>query len=146
VTRKLKVLAAAAGTSAAMAAAFFLHPRLGARRRAVAGAAVKRESANVAAMVGSALDTPPRRLLGRGNDPQLASVARLALQVAFGDKADGVTVRAERGLVTLRGEVDQIDDIDAYEAAVRSVPGVDDVDNLLRLQLTGQVRPNVLSA
>jgi hypothetical protein len=147
VTRILKVVAAPAGAAIAMAAAFFLHPRLGARRRAKAGAAVKRESANVAALVGTAIETTPaRRLIQRGDDPQLAAVAQLALQVAFGDAAAAVTVRATRGVVTMRGEVEDIDHIDGYEQTLRSVPGVKDVDNLLRLRLIGSARPQVLTA
>jgi hypothetical protein len=39
-----------------------------------------------------------------------------------------------------------MDDIERYEAAARAVPGVSDVDNLLRLTLTGSPHPRVLTA
>ena len=42
--------------------------------------------------------------------------------------------------------VADIDDIARYDAAVRSIPGVLDVDNLLRLRLPAAVRPHVLTA
>jgi hypothetical protein len=69
-----------------------------------------------------------------------------ALQAAF-PGADAMTVRVEAGVVTLRGEVDDLRDIGRLEAVARDVAGVTDVDNLLRLRLTGHVagRP-VLSA
>ena len=141
-SRIVKVLAAGIGTLAAVSAAFFLHPRRGARRRA----AVRRESANVAALVGSVIEAP-RRSAERGSDAQLAADARLSLKEAFGEPADELTVKARRGIVTLRGEVADIDDIARYDGAVRSIPGVVDVDNLLRLRLAvGAVRPHVLTA
>jgi osmotically-inducible protein OsmY len=141
VSRIVKLVVAGTGTVAAVAAAFFLHPRRGARRRA----AVRRESANVAALVGSVIEAP-RRSDERGSDAQLATDARLSLKVAFGEPADELTVKARRGVVTLRGEVADIDDIARYDAAVRSIPGVLDVDNLLRLRLPAAVRPHVLTA
>ena len=140
-SRIVKVVVAGIGTVAAVGAAFFLHPRRGAPRRA----AVRRESANVAALVGSVIEAP-RRADERGSDAQLAADARLSLKVAFGEPADELTVKARRGVVTLRGEVADIDDIARYDAAVRSIPGVLDVDNLLRLRLPAAVRPHVLTA
>ena len=140
-SRIVKVVVAGIGTVAAVGAAFFLHPRRGARRRA----AVRRESANVAALVGSVIEAP-RRSDERGSDAQLAADARLSLKVAFGEPADELTVKARRGVVTLRGEVADIDDIARYDAAVRSILGVLDVDNLLRLRLPAAVRPHVLTA
>jgi len=141
VSRIVKVVVAGLGTVAAVSGAFFLHPRRGARRRA----AVRRESANVAALVGSVIETP-RRSGERASDVQLAADARLSLKVTFGEPADELTVKARRGILTLRGEVADIDDIARYDAAVRSIPGVVDVDNLLRLRLAGAVRPHVLTA
>jgi osmotically-inducible protein OsmY len=44
-----------------------------------------------------------------------------------------ININAERGRVVLRGEVDQPEQISALEAAVREVPGVKDVENLLHL-------------
>jgi hypothetical protein len=44
-----------------------------------------------------------------------------------------ININAERGRVVLRGEVDQPEQISALDAAVRQVPGVTDVENLLHL-------------
>lgn len=44
-----------------------------------------------------------------------------------------MNINAEQGRVVLRGEVDQPEQISAVEAAVRTVPGVRDVENLLHL-------------
>ncbi|MBV9101211.1 MAG: BON domain-containing protein [Candidatus Dormibacteraeota bacterium] len=137
--RIVKLVAAGIGTGAAVAAAFFLHPTSGPRRRA----AVRRESANVAALVGVAVDVP-RRSLRRDQDLLAASV-RDALEAMYGAEAALVAVKEERGVVTLRGEVEDIEDIARYEAAARDIPGVRDVDNLLRLRITA-TRPRVLTA
>ena len=65
--------------------------------------------------------------------------------MGFGDLATGLEIRANRGVVTLRGEVDELTDITRFETAVREVGDVVDVDNLLRLRMRDQ-RPHVLSA
>lgn len=84
---------------------------------------------------------------GRRAGDLLVAQARAALDLTFGDAAAEITVRAHQGVVTLRGEVDDMSYISRFEAAVRAVPGVLEVDNLLRLRLTGRVvRPTVLSA
>ncbi len=44
-----------------------------------------------------------------------------------------MNINAEQGRVVLRGEVDQPEQISAVDAAVRQVPGVQDVENLLHL-------------
>ena len=81
----------------------------------------------------------------RRADP-LGARVRLVLQAVY-DDAEAIGVRADQGVVTLRGEVNDIRDIARLEAVVRAIPGVRDVDNLLRLQLRGsEVRPHVLSA
>jgi len=141
--RMLKVAVATAGTAIAVAAAFFLHPRAGARRRAAAGAAVRRESANVAALVGTAVDAGAYRTRNRG-DASLANRARLALEMGAGVGAEQLSVRAERGVVRIRGEVDDIADIGRYESIVRAVSGVRDVDNLLRVRVMDPARPEPL--
>jgi osmotically-inducible protein OsmY len=82
----------------------------------------------------------------RSRQDQVTPRVRLALEAAY-DGAEALTVRSERGMVSLRGEVSDLDDIERLEAVVRAVPGVRDVDNLLRLQLTGvAARPRVLTA
>ena len=81
-----------------------------------------------------------------GDDSAVAEMARKALAVAFGDAAGLLDIRVDRGMLTLKGEVDTIDDIDGYEYVVRQVPGVEDVDNLLRLRLTGRAQRRMLPA
>ena len=124
-TRVLKLAAAATGAAVIAIAAFLLHPRSGARRRAAA----RRATVGVANLVGSAL----------------ANRVRVALSLGFGDLATGIEIRANRGVITLRGEVDELTDITRFEIAVREVGDVVDVDNLLRLRMRDQ-RPRVLTA
>lgn len=83
---------------------------------------------------------------GTREDPVVLETTRAALSAALGDAADGLSLRIHEGVVAIRGEVEAMDDIHAYEAIVRAVPGVVDVDNLLRLRVTGRSRPLVLSA
>ena len=99
-----------------------IHPR----GRKVATATAKRQSANVAALVGSSVHRARPR---RGDDIGLVDAVRGALEVKG---APTVAVTAHRGIVTLRGEVDDLDDIDSLEAAARTA-GARDVNNLLRL-------------
>ena len=65
--------------------------------------------------------------------------------MGFGDLATGLEIRANRGVITLRGEVDELTDITRFETAVREVGDVVDVDNLLRLRMR-DMRPHVLTA
>ena len=44
-----------------------------------------------------------------------------------------VNINAEEGIVVLRGELDRPEQIQAFEAVVRTVAGVRDVENLLHL-------------
>jgi osmotically-inducible protein OsmY len=141
VTRVLKLSAAATGAAVVAIAAFLLHPRSGARRRVAA----RRATVGVASLVGSAVDKRPRRSSATSSDRTLASRVRNALALGFGDLATGLEVRANRGVITLRGEVDELADITRFETAVRDVSDVVDVDNLLRLRVRG-TRPRVLSA
>ena len=83
---------------------------------------------------------------GRRSGDLLAAPVRSALDAAGADGSQ-ITLRVHSGMVSLRGEVEDLADISRYEATVRSVPGVVDVDNLLRLRLTGRVvRPSVVTA
>ena len=140
-TRSLKLAAAATGAAVVAIAAFLLHPRSGARRRVAA----RRATAGVATLVGSAVDRRPRRAGATSWDATLASRVRAALSIGFGDLATGLEVRASRGVVTLRGEVDELSDITRFETAVRELGDVVDVDNLLRLRIRDS-RPRVLTA
>jgi osmotically-inducible protein OsmY len=141
VTRVLKLSAAATGAAVVAIAAFLLHPRSGARRRVAA----RRATAEVASLVGSAVDKRPRRSAASSWDETLVNRVRVALSLGFGDLATGLEVRANRGVITLRGEVDELSDITRFETAVREFGDVVDVDNLLRLRVR-DARPHVLSA
>ena len=140
-TRVLKLSAAATGAAVVAIAAFLLHPRSGARRRVAA----RRATVGVASLVGSPFDKRSRRSGATSSDRTLASRVRNALSLGFGDLATGLEVRANRGVITLRGEVDELADITRFETAVRDVSDVVDVDNLLRLRVR-DTRPRVLSA
>ena len=84
---------------------------------------------------------------GRRAGDLLAAQVRAALDASAGARAADITIRVQSGVVSLRGEVDHLRDITRLEAAVRAVPGVREVDNLIRLRLTGRAtRPVVLSA
>ncbi|HEY6782170.1 MAG TPA: BON domain-containing protein, partial [Candidatus Dormibacteraeota bacterium] len=132
---------AATGAAVIAIAAFLLHPRSGARRRAAA----RRATVGVASLVGSAVDRRSHRSSAAGWDQTLADRVRVTLSMGFGDLATGLEVRANRGVITLRGEVDELSDITRFETAVREVGDVVDVDNLLRLRMRG-ARPRVLTA
>jgi osmotically-inducible protein OsmY len=141
VTRVLKLAAAATGAAVIATAAFLLHPRSGARRRVAA----RRATVGAANLVGSAVDKRPRRAGTASWDETLANRVRVALSLGFGDLATGIEIRANRGVITLRGEVDELTDITRFDSAVREVGDVVDVDNLLRLGMRDS-RPRVLTA
>ena len=83
---------------------------------------------------------------GTRDDAVVLETSRAALSAALGDAAGGLSLRIHEGVVVIRGEVEQMADIHTYEAIVRAVPGVVDVDNLLRLRVMGRTRPHVRSA
>jgi osmotically-inducible protein OsmY len=142
VTRVFKLASAAGGAAVIALAAFLLHPRSGARRRAAA----RRATTGFASLVGSAVDVRPGSRRTSTWDEALADRVRVALSLGFGDLASGIGIRASRGVITLRGEVDELSDITRFEAAVREVGEVVDVDNLLRLRMREARRPHVVSA
>jgi osmotically-inducible protein OsmY len=138
---RIKLAVAATGAAVIAIAAFLLHPRSGARRRAAA----RRATVGVASLVGSAVDRRSHRSSATSWDQTLADRVRVTLSMGFGDLATGLEVRANRGVITLRGEVDELSDITRFETAVREVRDVVDVDNLLRLRMR-DARPRVLTA
>jgi osmotically-inducible protein OsmY len=142
VTRVFKLVAATSGAAVIALAAFLLHPRSGARRRAAAG----RATMGFASLVGSAVDVRPGSRRTNTWDETLADRVRVALSLGFGDLASAIGIRASRGVITLRGEVDELSDITRFETAVREVGDVVDVDNLLRLRMREARRPHVVSA
>ena len=81
-------------------------------------------------MVGASVARAPGR--GRRREAQLAVRVSAAL-TARHTGADTLQVTAHKGTVTLRGEVSRLRDIEAFEVTARSVEGVRDVNNLLRL-------------
>jgi len=120
------VTRAAAAIGAAVAGigtAIFLLPRHRARRQSAAGVA-KRQTAHVAALVG---------VRASRRETELVEGVRAELDQRFGEESAEVGVTAHKGTITLRGEVARLDAIDAFEDAARSVAGVSDVNNLLRL-------------
>jgi osmotically-inducible protein OsmY len=129
-----RISAAIGAGLAGIGAAVFLHPRSGARNRHAAAGVARRRSANVATMVGATVAGTPGR--GGRKEQELASGVRAELHARHPGAADALTVSAHKSTVTLRGEVTDIDDIELFEATARSVSGVGDVNNLLRLAAT----------
>ncbi|HEY7926748.1 MAG TPA: BON domain-containing protein [Candidatus Dormibacteraeota bacterium] len=119
-----RIAAAAGAAVAGIGAAIFLLPRHGGRRRRSAAGVARRQTAHVSALVGARAS---RR------EAELVEVVRAELARRFGDESAEVGVTAHKGTVTLRGEVSRLDAIDAFEDAARSIGGVNDVNNLLRL-------------
>lgn len=128
-----RISAAIGAAVAGVGAGVFLHPRSGARNRKAASGAARRQSANVANMVGGSVGRAPRRATRK--EARLADRVRAELADRH-DDADTMQVTVHKGTVTLRGEVARLEDIDAYELTARSVDGVADVNNLLRLATT----------
>jgi osmotically-inducible protein OsmY len=126
-----RVAAAVGAAVAGMGAAIFLLPRHSARRDAAAGVA-KRQTAHVATLVG---------VRANRREAELVEGVRAELDQRFGDESAEVGVTAHKSTVTLRGEVVRLDAIDAFEDAARSVVGVSDVNNLLRLVATARATP-----
>jgi osmotically-inducible protein OsmY len=126
-----RISAAIGAGLAGLGAAVFLHPRSGAHNRSVAAGVARRQSANMATMVSASVASAPSR--GGRKEEHLADRVRAQLGVEHEGAADALHVSAHKSTVTLRGEVVHLDDIDAFEATARSVAGVSDVNNLLRL-------------
>ena len=102
--------------------------------------------AGAAAVAVGSVDDGPRPAIAGGWDETCADRGRVALSVGLGDRAAGIEIRASRGVITLRGEVDELTDITRFETSVREVGDVVDVDNLLRLRLRASQRPHAVSA
>lgn len=132
-----RISAAVGAAVAGLGAALLLHPRTGARSRSAAVGVARRQSANVATMVGASVARAPRR--GSRSAAEMAERVRAALTEEH-PGADALHLTVHKGTVTLRGEVDRLDDIDALEETARSVAGVTDVNNLLRLPSTASTR------
>jgi osmotically-inducible protein OsmY len=125
-----RITAALGAAIAGVGAAIFFHPRSGGRNRHAAAGVARRRSSNVATIVG--------RSSGRGGraELRLADDALATIVERHPGATNDLQVTAHRGTVTLRGEVARLDDIGALEATTRSISGVADVNNLLRLATT----------
>jgi osmotically-inducible protein OsmY len=125
-----------AGIGAAVAglgAAVFLNPRRGAKNRHAAAGVARRQTASVATMVGASVGRTSKR--GARHDALLAERVRTAISESH-PAAEPPQVVVYKGTVTLRGEVSRLREIEALELTARSVDGVADVNNLLRLAAT----------
>jgi BON domain-containing protein len=141
-----RILAAGA---AGAAAAFFLDPANGKRRRHVAkdwiaarfrraGGATARTGRSVGAQGYGAWRsaTHPTEAGPPENDATLKHKVESEVLGFVGIPSGRVNVNAEFGVVTLRGAVDDPDQIDEIERRTRRVNGVRDVQNLLHLSGT----------
>lgn len=147
-----------AGTAAGAAAAYFLDPQGGARRRretrdktlsrvrhgAHDAAGTAKQAAGRAR--GAVHDVTPR-MPGRGESPDDVTLAHKVETQIFrsADAPKGsVSVNAENGVVFLRGTVDDRAWIDRLAAEAEKVDGVEAVRNLLHLPGTeAPVAPGV---
>jgi hypothetical protein len=137
------LLAGAAGA----ALSYFLDPDQGRRRRNMARdrvAATFRRGFRRLARAGRAAAAEAYGLTQKAThltpeDPFPPNDATLAHKVeseVFRDPdipKGQININAEGGVIVLRGELERPEQINAVEAAVRRVPGVRDVENLLHL-------------
>jgi ElaB/YqjD/DUF883 family membrane-anchored ribosome-binding protein len=142
------LMAGAAGA----AAAFFLDPVSGKRRRRLAkdwatarirGLARRGNAARrfAAARASGAIQGIRHRRDGAipENDQVLAHKVESELFQDIDISSGRIVINAERGTVVLRGQVDRTDDIRRIEDRVRRIAGVGEVENLLHLP--GQPAP-----
>ena len=67
-------------------------------------------------------------------DERVAAVVAGMLRASYGSRAEDFVIRVRRGRVTLRGDVFALADIEQLETRVRTIQGVRDVENLLRIK------------
>lgn len=72
------------------------------------------------------------------NDRQLANKIKDSLSSSFSKKYDNVTVVVNKGTVTLTGTVASQDDQKDLVDIVRDVPGVENINNQVKVQKNGQ--------
>ncbi|MFN2568774.1 MAG: BON domain-containing protein [Candidatus Dormibacteria bacterium] len=68
-----------------------------------------------------------------GSDPVIRCRVQAHLRQTFGAKAEDYSVRVHRGRAVLRGEAASLAEIQRLAAMIEEIPGVNGVDNLLRL-------------
>ena len=138
-----KPLTFLAGAAVGAAAAYFLDPDGGARRRNTTRdktlATAKSRAGDVAGSAkqaaGKARGAAPS-MPGRREQPDDVTLARKVESEIFrpADAPKGdVSVNAENGVVFLRGEVPEREWVDRLAAGARAVDGVKEVRNLLHL-------------
>ena len=137
------LLAALAGA----ALAYFLDPTSGRRRRSWARDRLRtavrrggrllsrpaRAATSVAYSLGQKAVQPSDTEREAPNDAALAQRVESVVFPQLDVPKGRVNINAERSVVVLRGELDRPEQIQALEEAVRQVPGVKDVRNLLHL-------------
>jgi predicted exporter len=137
---------AASSLAAGAALEFFLDPRNGRRRRRLVRARVKatlrrrarsveRQTRYEAGKVAGITHriTHPQHEAAELDDISLVHKVESEL---FRDRSipkGRISINADRGIVVLRGQLDDAQDIERVEREVRKVAGVRDVDNLLHL-------------
>jgi gas vesicle protein len=134
------------GAAAGAASLYLLDPDRGKRRRAMLrdqGAAVVRRTGRGtgrgARMVGSLVGGKMAAFQHGGENDVMPNDAALAQKVEselFRDAAipkGSINVNAEQGVVVLRGEVSDAEQREQLELAVRRIPGVWEVNNMLHL-------------
>jgi hyperosmotically inducible periplasmic protein len=137
----LKMVAAGA---AGAAAAFYLDPVSGKRRRQVTRDWLAARARKVGRRVGrtgrvgnEAYGTwQSARYAGQQTLPENDAVLAHKVESEALRSSPGLSVNAEDGVVVLRGAVGRPDEIDQIEMRVRAVTGVRGVRNLLRLEET----------
>jgi osmotically-inducible protein OsmY len=142
-----KPLTFLAGAAVGAAAAYFLDPQGGAKRRnetrEKAVAKAKTGAQDVAGTAKQAAGSARGKvhavtpsMPGKGESPDDVTLAHKVESEIFRPEdapKGGVSVNAENGVVFLRGEVPDREWIDRFEAEARKVGGVEEVRNLLHL-------------
>lgn len=142
-TRELAA-AAAAGLTAGVALGFFLDPRSGTRRRHLVrdrtkavlrrrARRVERQAHYEAGKVVGLAHTITHR---QQSPPEIDDVGlvRKVESELFRDRTlpkGQISINADRGIVVLRGQIEDVEQIERIEREVRKVAGVHDVENLL---------------
>jgi hypothetical protein len=143
-SRKRRIGTGLVAGAAGAAAAFFLDPVSGKRRRHVAkdwiaarARGVARRGGQAGRLVGAKAYGTVQSVRHRRdagvpeNDQVLAHKVESELFQSIDLPTGRINVNAENGLVVLRGQVDRQDDVERIEQAVRTIQGVREVENLL---------------
>jgi gas vesicle protein len=130
------------GAGVGAAAAFFLDPKSGKRRRAIArdwiAARARTAGRRTARGLGSRADGLRQRIVSLGesdggslNDPTLEQKVQSEVFLGLDLSSKQISIMVTNGVVSLRGTVDRPELITQIEERVRSVDGVRDVENQL---------------